>query len=38
VTDSHLLLFLGVFDTFYVDQYYLVLELVLVYVRVALLI
>jgi hypothetical protein len=36
--DSHLLLFPGVFGVFYVDQYYLALELVLVYFQVALLI
>jgi hypothetical protein len=36
--DSHLLLFPGVFSVFCVDQCYLALELVLVYVWVALLI
>jgi hypothetical protein len=34
--DSHLLLFPGVFGIFCVDHYYLVLELVLVYVWVVL--
>jgi hypothetical protein len=36
--DDHLLLFPRVFGVFYVDQFYLALELVLVYVWVALLI